>query len=271
MPTNDDGVRAVIFDISGTVLDYGSRGPVEAFVELFRRNGVPISEEEARRPMGAPKKDHIWAVLNDPDVSGRWASVHGSVASREDLDRLYEQFTPLQIEVLRDHCDLIPGVVELTGQLRERGIRFANTTGFDSNMMTDLIRLAEADGYRPDVWVCPDMAGGGRPAPWMAFHAARHMGVYPMSRIVKVGDTLADIDEGHAAGMWVVSVVRHGNEVGLSQEVLNALPRSESASRIAAARERLAAKKPHYIIDATADLMPVIEEISWRISRGERP
>ena len=97
------------------------------------------------------------------------------------------------------------------------------------------------------------------------------MGVYPMSRIVKVGDTLADIDEAHAAGMWAVSVVRHGNEVGLSSEVLNALPRSESAARMAAARERLAARRPHFIIDATADLMPVIDEISWRILRGEGP
>lgn len=271
MSRSSGGVRAVIFDISGTVLDYGSRGPVAAFVELFRRNGVPVSEEEARRPMGAQKKDHIWGVLSDPEVRERWVTSRGAVPGTTDLDRLYEEFIPVQIEVLRDHCDLIPGVVELTGELRTRGIRFANTTGFDSHMMGDLVRLAEEGGYKPDIWVCPDMAGGGRPAPWMAFHAARAMGVYPMSCVVKVGDTLADIDEANSAGMWAVSVVRHGNEVGLSREVLNALPRSESGARIAAARERLAARKPHYIIDATADLMPVIEEIGWRISRGERP
>ncbi|MBK7931754.1 MAG: hypothetical protein IPJ98_31015 [Bryobacterales bacterium] len=47
MMTNSNlssGVRAVIFDISGTVLDYGSRGPVVAFVELFARHGIAISE-----------------------------------------------------------------------------------------------------------------------------------------------------------------------------------------------------------------------------------
>lgn len=268
---NNDAVRAVIFDISGTVMDCGSRGPVAAFVELFRRHGVPLSDEEARRPMGLHKKDHIWALLGDSEVSSRWTSVHGPAATTEDLERLYEEFTPLQIEILRDHCDLIPGVVDVTRQLRDRGIPFASTTGFDSSMMEDLKRQAEQGGYLPAIWVTPDMVGGGRPAPWMAFHAARHMGVYPMSRIVKVGDTLADIDEAHAAGMWAVSVVRHGNEVGLSSEVLNALPRSESAARMAAARERLAARRPHFIIDATADLMPVIDEISWRILRGEGP
>ena len=271
MSLSHPSVRAVIFDISGTVLDYGSRGPVAAVVALFQRNGVDVTEEEARRSMGAPVKDHIQAVAGEPEVSARWASTHGAAVMQDDLDRLWAEFVPLQIEVLRDHCDVIPGVPELTAALRGLGIGFANTTSFDSNMMVDMIRLAEEGGYCPDIWVSPDMAGGGRPAPWMAFHAATHMGVYPMSQIVKVGGTLADVDEAHAAGMWAVSVVRHGNEVGLSQQVLNALPRSESTSRIAAARDRLAVKKAHYIIDATADLMPVLEEISWRISRGERP
>ena len=73
-PSAPQGVRAVIFDISGTVLDYGSRGPVAAFVELFARHGVTISNEEARRPMGTHKLDHIWAVLTEPAICSRWVS-----------------------------------------------------------------------------------------------------------------------------------------------------------------------------------------------------
>jgi hypothetical protein len=93
------------------------------------------------------------------------------------------------------------------GQLQARGIKIANTTGFDTCMMTDLIRLAGEGGYEPDLWVCPDQVGKGCPAPWMAHHAARQLDVYPLRSFVKVGDTLADIEEAHAAGMWAVSVV----------------------------------------------------------------
>ena len=77
------GVRAVIFDISGTVLDYGSRGPVAAFVELFARHGVTISNEEARRPMGTHKLDHIWAVLTEPALMIRGKLFHqtGNIAT----------------------------------------------------------------------------------------------------------------------------------------------------------------------------------------------
>jgi phosphonoacetaldehyde hydrolase len=266
-----NGVRAVIFDISGTVLDYGSRAPVAAFLELFARHGVTISAKEARGPMGAHKKDHIGALLTTPALAERWRAKHGSLPSEEDLTRLYAEFTPLQTEVLKQHCDIIPGALESVSELRSRGIRIANTTGYDTCMMTDLIRLAAEAGYVPDLWVCPDMVGQGRPAPWMAFHAARKLDVYPMSAFVKVGDTPSDVAEAHAAGMWAVSVTHSGNQVGLSQEEFAALPEIEQQRRVSAARASLAAAGPHYIIESVASLIPVIDDITSRLARGERP
>jgi phosphonoacetaldehyde hydrolase len=105
----------------------------------------------------------------------------------------------------------------------------------------------------------------------MAFHAARQLDIYPMKTCVKVGDTPADVAEAQAAGTWAVSVIRSGNEVGLSSEELDALPVAEQAARITAARARLAACGPHYLIDTSADLIPVIDDITARLARGERP
>ncbi len=175
------------------------------------------------------------------------------------------------MEVLKQHCDVIPGVAETVRQLRNRGIKIASTTGFDSGMMGDLIRKADEGGFTPDVFVCPDHVGNGRPAPWMAFHAAHQLNIYPMKTFVKLGDTPNDVAEAHAAGMWAVSVVRSGNEVGLAQEELENLPSDQRSEVIAAARARLAACGPHYLIDTAADLIPVVDEISLRLSRGDRP
>jgi phosphonoacetaldehyde hydrolase len=265
------GVRAVIFDLSGTTIDYGSRGPVVAFVELFVRHGVAVTEEEARRPMGTHKKDHIWTMLNEPAICDRWQKANGEKPTRELLEKLYAEFTPLQMEILKRHSEVLPGVPEVCQELRKRGIKFASTTGFDTGMMTDLIKQANAGGYTPEIFVCPDMVGGGRPAPWMAFHAARHMGVYPMRAFVKVGDTAADIAEAFNAGMWMVSVVHHGNEVGLSKDALEALPEKRREELLSAARRKLTALGAHYVIDSTAVLMPAIDEISERLAKGDRP
>lgn len=269
MPSNK--VQAVIFDLSGTVIDFGSRGPVVAFVELFARHGVAVTEQEARVPMGAHKRDHIWAMLNDPSIKQRWTDQHGPEPDTALLDRLYPEFTALQVEVLARHSEVLPGVPEMTAELRRRGIRFSSTTGFDVAMMDGLIRSATANGYNPDIFVCPDMVGGGRPAPWMAFHAARHMGVYPMSTFVKVGDTPVDIAEAKNAGMWAVSVVATGNEIGLSAKQLAALPAGERESRFSAAREKFLALGAHYVIDSSAGLLPVIDAIDARLAAGERP
>jgi phosphonoacetaldehyde hydrolase len=265
------GVRAVVFDISGTVLDFGCLGPVAAFLELFRRHGVSISVEEARRPMGTHKRDHIWTLLTDPTISSRWESANGSVPTRELLNQLCEEFAPLQTEMVTHHTDLIPGVLPVLAQLREREIKVINTTGFESCMIRNLIPAVAEAGYTPDLWVCPDHVGGGRPAPWMIFHAAKQLDIYPTHTFVKVGDTPADIAEGHAAGAWVVSVVNSGNEVGCSEAELSALPPAEREAKIFAAQTKLSACGPHYLIDTVADLMPVIDAISERIARGEKP
>lgn len=264
-------LAAVVFDISGTVLDYGSRAPVRAFVETLRRRGVTITEEEARRPMGAEKRDHLLALLRDESVGQRWREAVGRDWTEADVDELYREFAPIQMEVLPQHCDVIPGVPELTESLRARGLKIANTTGFARSLMGDLIPLAEAGGYRPDVWMCPDDVGAGRPAPWMIFAAARQLGVYPMSTIVKVGDTPIDVAEAHAAGAWSVSVVRHGNEVGLSRADVEALTEEEWLRRRARAHGRLLEAQPHFIIEKTADLLPVLDDIERRMREGEKP
>ncbi len=265
------GVQAVIFDISGTVLDYGSRGPVLAFVEFFARHGVTVTQEEARRPMGTHKIDHIWTMMSDPSIAERWKLATGNAPEWSIMESLYMEFTQVQIEVLARHCDVIPGVPEVVRDLRSRGIKIANTTGFDSGMMVELVKLAASGGYKSDLWVTPDLVGKGRPAPWMIHHVAKQLNVYPLSTFVKVGDTVADVAEAHNAGVWAVSVVRSGNEVGLSQAELAELPAEIREGRLSAARAKLAACGPHYIIDSSADLMPIIDEITARIARGERP
>jgi phosphonoacetaldehyde hydrolase len=265
------GVRAVIFDISGTVLDYGSRGPVVAFIELFARHGVTVTPDEARRPMGTHKRDHIWAMLSDASVADRWERAAGKRPDAALLDALYQEFTPLQTEIIKGFCDVIPGAPQVAKELRARGIKIANTTGFDGGMMTDLKRLAADGGYEPDLWVTPDLVGKGRPAPWMIYYAAKELDVYPLSTFVKVGDTPVDVAEAKNAGVWSVSVIRSSNEVGLSQDELAALSPADRDAKLATAREKLSACGPHYIIDTVADLIPIIDQISTRIARGDRP
>jgi len=61
-------------------------------------------------------------------------------------------------------------------------------------MMEVLAPKAKENGYEPDCIVCPDEVPAGRPFPWMCYENAIRLGAYPMQAIVKVGDTLPDIE-----------------------------------------------------------------------------
>ena len=93
-------LKAVILDWAGTTVDYGSRAPAVAFVEVFAARGVEISIEEARGPMGRAKRDHIRAITEVPRVASAWRFVHGMPCTDEDIDELYADFLPMQLRCI---------------------------------------------------------------------------------------------------------------------------------------------------------------------------
>ena len=264
-------VRAVIFDWAGTTVDYGSMAPVDAFIELFDRHGVRVTAEEARRPMGSYKKDHVRLILEMEPVTGQWQELNGRAPSAEDVEALYQEFIPLQTEVIARHAGVIPGVAETVSWLHNQNIVIGSTTGYTREMMAPLLPLAAAAGFAPESTVCADEVPAGRPAPWMAMTSAMRMGVYPMEACVKVGDTLVDIAEGLNAGMWTVGITKTGNELGLTLAEVQALDSGDLAARLQNASDRLLQAGAHFVIEGAAQLPAIIEDIKQRLARGERP
>ncbi|MGC2495480.1 phosphonoacetaldehyde hydrolase [Candidatus Binatus sp.] len=264
-------VKAVILDWAGTTVDHGSLAPVRVLQEVFAKRGVPISEEEARRDMGVLKIDHIRKILFSKNVSARWGKAVGRDPVEADVESLFANFVPLQLECLVKYSTVIDGVAETVARLRKRGIKIGSTTGYTRAMLEMILRPAAAQGYAPDCAITPDDVGAGRPHPWMIFANAIRMQVEPLEAIIKIGDTPVDIEEGLRAGVWTVGVARTGNMVGLSAEDFAALAPAEQATRHKNARTALSAAGAHEVIDAVAGCEAAIDAIEARIHRGERP
>jgi phosphonoacetaldehyde hydrolase len=128
-------VKAVVFDWTGTMIDHGSLAPMGAFVKVFSDFGVVVTVDEARRPMGMPKRDHKKALLTKPEISERWSTAHGQPPTDSDVDRVFDVFVPLNESIVTDFADLIPGVLECHAALRERGIKIGSTTGYIRSIM----------------------------------------------------------------------------------------------------------------------------------------
>lgn len=265
-------IKAVIFDWAGTLVDHGSRAPVATLQNVFDAAGVPITEEEARRSMGIAKKSHIREILAIERVNQTWSKQYGHAPVEDDVNRLYADFEPKQLECLAQFSDFIPGVPATFEELRRAGVKIGSTTGYTRPMLDFLVSRAREQGCAPDLALCPeDVPGGGRPLPYMCYRSAIDLQTFPLSQIVKIGDTPSDIAEGLNAGMWTIGITRTGNEAGLTESEWSALPPSERAAVLQAAAQRFWNAGAHYIAESVADCFPVLEQISVRIAGNERP
>ncbi len=264
-------IEAVLFDWAGTTMDFGCMAPAVVFVEVFEREGVPITAAEARAPMGAHKRTHIRRITELDAVRQRWTEARERPPEEADVERMFTAFVPLQLECLSEYSRLIPGTLEVVAALRARGVRIGSTTGYTREMMGILQRDAAAQGYEPDATFCASDVPEGRPYPHMCLRNAIELGVSTVQACVKVDDTTPGVEEGLNAGMWTIGLATSGNEVGLSLADWEALPEADRARKRERAFTRMRQAGAHYVVDSIADVLPCVEAIQARIQRGEHP
>ena len=184
---------------------------------------------------------------------------------------MYAEFVPVLMDVLPNYATLISGAAETAVFLRQNNILVAATTGYFEEAMQVCLDAAAQQGYSPDLSLCATQVSAGRPAPWLIYNVMEKLGVYPREAVVKIGDTVPDIEAGLNAGVWTIGIAQTGNEVGLTQQEVAKLEQAELAKRVAQARQKLLQSGAHYMVDGVWDVPLVIEEINGRLVRGERP
>jgi phosphonoacetaldehyde hydrolase len=264
-------LEAVIFDWAGTLVDFGSRAPLKAFVELFAERDIAITLAEAREPMGTEKREHICRLLQQPRIRQAWIEKYDRLPTSAEIDALYQRLIPLQREQIELHTKLIPGTLDMLATVRARGLKVGTTTGYGRAMIDNLIHAAAEQGFVPDCIVAADEVPATRPAATAALYNLVQLGVGAVQHCVKVDDTAPGISEGRNAGMWTVAVAISGNALGLGEtEWQQSSPETRNALRNQAYRS-LEHTGAHYFIDSVADLPQVLADIECRLARGEKP
>jgi phosphonoacetaldehyde hydrolase len=262
-------IRAIMLDWAGTTVDHGSMAPVLALQTLFAKHGIELSTDNARRDMGLLKRDHIQAILASPGIRAEWIKIAGHEPEDADVLSLFEEFGPLQMRIIAEHSQVIPGAAQIVRDWQSRGIRIGSTTGYTRTMLAPVQAQAAGQGYVPDASVCPDEAGGGRPAPWMLMKNAQLLDVYPPAACVKIGDTVVDVEEGKNAGMWTIGLTRSGNLVGLDGETWAHLSKPEKEVRLTRAKRILLDAGADYVVEDLASCNPALAKIERRLRKSK--
>jgi phosphonoacetaldehyde hydrolase len=105
----------------------------------------------------------------------------------------------------------------------------------------------------------------------MCFQNAIQLQIYPLASMIKIGDTLSDVEEGRNAGMWTVGLTQSGNELGLSNDQVDAMDPHDLNQRLATIEASYRKAGANYVAKGIWECLDIVEEINQRLANGEGP
>jgi phosphonatase-like hydrolase len=221
-------IKMIVSDIAGTTIvdtDYVAI----AFIEAFLNEGIDLKVEEIQPLMGFKKTQAISTVLElkgvnvDPILINR---IHDNF--QMNMIKFYS--TSLVVEPL-------PGVEDFFQQCKEKDVVVTLNSGFPK-IIVDVIldRMGWLESGLVSSVIASDEVENGRPSEEMIEVLMKRHGISDSAEILKVGDTMVDIQEGRNAKCGIVVGVTTG----------------------AYKREELLKFEPDFIIDHFGELSKLI-------------
>lgn len=222
----------VVFDLAGTTVR-DNRDVHRMLQKAMKNSGVEVSLDDANVVMGIPKPVAIRQLLEKRYSGPR-------EISEDWIDSIHHDFVVEMIRFYREDISVgeKEGVSQTFTALRKMGMKVFVDTGFDRLITHPLLeRLGWTSKGLIDGSVTSDEVEKGRPYPDLIFEAMRQAGVSDVRRVVKVGDTASDIQEGKSAGCGLVVGVTSG----------------------AFSREQLNQEKPDYLIEQLPEIISLLQ------------
>ncbi len=209
MPAPSAHIRAVAFDLDGTLVDSAPDLAASA-------NAMLEALGHARLPEG-----RVAALIGngvDRLVEGVLAASAGRAAEAKPLAAAAALFRRCYAERLFDRSRVYPGVVEGLEALAAMGVARCCITNKASAFTLPLLDAAGLSG-RLAFALCADRQEERKPAPDMLLAACLRLGVAP-GELLYVGDSRVDIGAARAAGC-PVAVVDYGYHQGFPLATLD--------------------------------------------------
>ena len=196
--------KAVVFDMDGVIVD-SEYFYLDALHRYAAEYGIPMTEEEMKRTVGASHQDFCrWGI--------DWLSRIGIEATGEQAIahyRAWEQRNPPHFDEL-----LNPGVVETIGVLRDRGVRVALASSSPRREIDNVLaQCGLASAF--ELIVSGEQFVESKPNPEIYLYSAEHLGLDP-SECCCIEDSIPGITAGKAAGYTVFA--KREERFGYSQD-----------------------------------------------------
>ena len=180
-------IKAVLFDFIGTTVNEKNAEVInQCFEKAFIENNVPINRAELRKDRGKDKKIIIENILR---------AQHWSLSL---IENIYSSFKKNLVDAINQFSEN-DGAHEIFRYLKERNIKIGIGTGLERDVFEMILTHLKWDRTHFDYIGVANEIGRSRPFPDMIFDMMNKSGILNSAEILKIGDTVADIQEGKNA------------------------------------------------------------------------
>jgi phosphonatase-like hydrolase len=195
-------IKLIVFDMAGTVVDENNV-VYKTLQKAINEGGIPVTLDQVlAEGAGKEKSKAIHDIVN----------LYSPGQSAEKIETMYQNFV-LMLEKVYDHLDITPieGAEELFKELKSKEIYTVLNTGYTHKTAQQLLsKLKWSKGVTFDEIVTASDVAGTRPAPDMIFHAMKLTGISDATEVLKIGDSIIDIEEGKNAGCGITVGITTG-------------------------------------------------------------
>jgi phosphonatase-like hydrolase len=222
-------IKMVVFDMAGTVVNENNV-VYKTLQKAITEAGFYVTLDQVL--LEGAGKEKLQAIK----------SILKTYAQREDdkfSDAIYQQFV-VYLAKAYDVLDVLAqkNAVELFAALKQKNIFVVLNTGYNAATAQTLLgKLKWRKGVEYDQLVTASDVARNRPEPDMIIQAMGLLGIENPKQVVKVGDSIIDIEEGKNAGCAL--------NIGITTG--------------AHTREQLKSALPDYVIDDLIEILPLLK------------
>lgn len=188
-------IKAVLFDMIGTTVT--STDPdfiINCFKSAFLAYKIPVNDTIIKDNRGKDKRTMIREALTKQE------------ASLELIEPIYKSFKKSLASGLANFVEQ-EHVPDLVSFLRNKNIQIGIGTGLSKSLFVDIYDHLGWEKYNFDYAGVSETIGKSRPDPAMIFDLMNKLKIDSPRAIIKIGDTVADIQEGKNAGVHTAVVL----------------------------------------------------------------
>jgi phosphonatase-like hydrolase len=227
-------ISLVVFDMAGTTVNEDNV-VYKTLQQSINKKGYDFSLDQVlAEGAGKEKLEAIRSILK----------VYARKNDNSLAHEIYEDFIIL-LSRAYENINVLPqpNAVELFGILRQKNIKIVLNTGYDADTAESIIgKLGWKKGDEYDSLITSSDVENNRPDPEMIDLAMDIYGIQDSKSVVKVGDSIIDIEEGQNAGC--------GLSIGITTG--------------AHTFQQLQSAGPDYIINNLIELVPIIDSANIR-------